>query len=99
QLRDTPVYGAKSAVQRSCESDIIERIDQLFEAALRACQHLAELVQLLFGGRCPAALFQPLQQVSQLCNLPATAVDIDCKEHRNCDQSKGYKAKTVGQVL
>src|SRR2546422_5391267 len=45
---------AKSAVQRSCESDIIERIDQLFEAALRACQHLAELVQLLFGGRCPA---------------------------------------------
>src|SRR5207249_11944581 len=32
-------------------------------------------------------------------HLPAPAVHIDGKEHRDCDQSKRYKAKMVGKVL
>jgi len=53
QFADTLVDCAQCAVQRYGASGIFEGVNELFEAALRARNHLAQLIELLFGGAAP----------------------------------------------
>src|SRR5262245_32956728 len=50
QLHDWPIHCTKLAVERNSQREVVEGIDQLLEAALRAGNELAQLIELLLGG-------------------------------------------------
>ena len=61
-LRYTLIYGAYGPIERNRASRVFKRVNQFLEAALRALDHLAELVQLRFRRRRAHMLLQSMQE-------------------------------------
>src|SRR5207302_5613634 len=61
-LRYTFIYGAYGSIERNRASRVFKRVNQFLEAALRALDHLAKLVQLRFRGRRAHVLLQSMQE-------------------------------------
>src|SRR5271157_3668793 len=81
QLADALVDCAQRAVQRNRASRILERVDQLLEAALRPRNHLVELVELLLRGSRAYMFLQVLQQHLQLNHFLPPAIGIHSQQH------------------
>jgi hypothetical protein len=89
QLGDTAIHGPQLTVERAGKSHVVERVDELLEAALGALNDLAELVELLIGRGDAGAIAQIAQQVLQLRNFAAPPVYVGGEQNRQYQQTNG----------
>ncbi len=99
QIRKPPIHGAECAVQRNRTRHVVEGVDQFLEAPLRAEDHLAELVELIFGWGHPHPVLQVLQQNLEFGDLSPSPVRVGCKQHGENQQSRRDSAQVVGDGL
>src|SRR5437879_5411144 len=69
EVRKTAIDGANLAVEGKSEQNVIEGVNQVAIALLRARDDFEELVELLVAWRLGIALFESVHQAAQLGNL------------------------------
>ena len=77
EFGDAFVDRAQGAVQRYGAGGIFEGVDQFLEVALRARNHLGELVELLLGGSRAHMFLQILKQQFEFADFLPPAVSIN----------------------
>jgi len=87
KLRKTAVDRAECAIQRNCEGYVVQRINQLFKAALGACYDLAKLINLLVGRGCP--LLHAADQAFEFGNPLSASIGKASEEDDDEEQSNG----------
>ncbi len=98
-FRDATVYGTQGAIERNGERDVIQRIDQLLEVALRAHNHLAQLIQLLFGGSDSGAILKALQNLLEFRDLALASEGIGGKQNGKHEESGRNRPQPVRKVF
>ena len=86
-LRHALVYGAHCAIERNCQRDIFQGVNQLFEVALRARDHLGELIQLLIRGHHAGAVLKIFQEMLEFADFAPPAESIDREQGRQDKQA------------
>src|SRR5579862_7281889 len=87
QTGEPTIYGPECPIQRNRASDVVKRVDQLLEAALRPHNDLAQLVELIFRGRSANAALKVLQQDLEVGDLPLPSVGIGREQDRQQQQA------------
>ena len=95
-FRDSPVDSSQCPIERDRQRYIIDGVDQFFEIALRARNHLSELIQLLVRGHDPGAVLQISKETLQFADFAFPARGIYRKQYREEKQAGWNRPKPVG---
>src|SRR6476661_342082 len=87
EIGKAAIRSANLAVKRDRQEDVIERIDKVTVALLRARNDVEKLIELLFVGRNRVALFDAANQAPQLGNFLGALPCIQSKQSHQYDQS------------
>src|ERR1700675_2601831 len=89
EVRKTAIDGANLAIEGKSEQNIIEGVNQVAIALLRAGDDFEKLVELLVAGRLGIALFQAVHQAAQLGNFRGLLPHEDGKKDDQNDKADG----------
>ena len=99
QLGDAAIYRPQRTVERAGKRHVVKRVDEFLEAALRALNDLAQLIELLVGRSHAGAVAQVAQQVLQFRNFAAPSVHVGGKQDRQHQESDGKRSQVIRKVL
>ena len=90
EVRKAAIHGADFALERECDEDVVERIDEVAITLLGAGDDGKELIKLLLGGRRRIPLFQAMDKPAQLGDFLSALPSIG-NEKDDDDQQSGKK--------
>src|SRR5208282_1829330 len=93
------IYGAHGSIEGEGKGDVIERIDQFLEIALRAHDQLAQLIKLFFGWCDSGPILQALQDVLEFGHLALAAESVGGKQNSEQKESGRDRPQAIGKIF
>src|SRR6266566_1097210 len=89
EIAEDAVDGANPPVHGNRHQDVIEGVDQIAVALLRAGDDVKQLLQLFVGGGLGVVLLEAAQETAQLGNLAGLLPQVRAEKHHQQNQTDG----------